>query len=396
MPLLSLWETNPEAIGQFTIEQVVSTAGDGNLKDGSLCSRELQSFLSQVPSASLSAYVAHCLSAKFEKGGMVLQDLVNELGRRLDYSVINGRYQGSTIHIGHDGLWKSPEGHTLVVEVKTTDAYRISLDTIAGYRAKLVEDGLPQSTSSILIVVGRQDTGELEAQIRGSKHAWDIRLISAEALTKLVAIKENSDEPETGSKIRSVLVPVEYTRLDKLADLMFAAATDVESDFAGGAAELAAESVAVSQSAVHDMTDARQLQIKRDEIIGALEANMGSKLIRKSRALYQSADHEKRVACTISKRYETAAAYWYAYHPKWDNFLKEGNESLFVLGCMDLRKAFAIPRETIYSLLDSLHVSETERSRYWHIHIRERAGSDFELVIPRKRNLSLKEFEIAF
>jgi len=34
----------------------------------------------------------------------------------------------------------------------------------------------------VLIVVGRQDTGELEAQIRGSRHAWDIRLISAEAL----------------------------------------------------------------------------------------------------------------------------------------------------------------------------------------------------------------------
>ena len=32
--------------------------------------------------------------------------------------------------------------------------------------------------SSMLIVVGGEDTGDLEAQIRGSRYAWDIRLVS--------------------------------------------------------------------------------------------------------------------------------------------------------------------------------------------------------------------------
>ena len=72
---------------------------------------------------------------------MVLQDLINELGRRLDYEVINGRYHGVVNDIGFDGTWLSPEGHSIVLEVKTTDAYRISLDTIAGYRGKLIEVG---------------------------------------------------------------------------------------------------------------------------------------------------------------------------------------------------------------------------------------------------------------
>ncbi len=40
--------------------------------------------------------------------------------------------------------------------------------------------------SSILIVVGRQDTGDLEAQVRGSRHAWEIRLISVDALLQLM------------------------------------------------------------------------------------------------------------------------------------------------------------------------------------------------------------------
>ena len=74
-----------------------------------------------------------------------------------------------------------PSGHKAVIEVKTTSAYQLRLDTIAKYRLTLVEQGqLSEEQSSILIVVGRDDTSDLEAQIRGFGYAWDIRLISVE------------------------------------------------------------------------------------------------------------------------------------------------------------------------------------------------------------------------
>jgi len=57
---------------------------------------------------------------------------------------------------------------------------------LAQYRSRLVEEGkIDREKSSLLIVVGRQETGDLEAQIRGSRHAWDIRLLSADSLLKL-------------------------------------------------------------------------------------------------------------------------------------------------------------------------------------------------------------------
>jgi hypothetical protein len=57
------------------------------------------------------------------------------------------------------------------------------LEKIASYRQRLIEQNkVDKSKSSILIIVGRDDTGELEAQIRGSKYAWDIRIISTDAL----------------------------------------------------------------------------------------------------------------------------------------------------------------------------------------------------------------------
>src|SRR5262252_3619197 len=136
MPLIALWKSNPTAIGASTIEQIVAIAGDGTLRDGSACSKELREYLAQIHSQKIASYVEHCLSSAFTKSGMVLQDLINELGRRLDYRVLNGRYQGTSDAIGFDGIWRS-DNNTIIAEVKTTDAYRISLDTIAGYRQKL-------------------------------------------------------------------------------------------------------------------------------------------------------------------------------------------------------------------------------------------------------------------
>lgn len=406
MPLLSLWSSNPAAITAFTIEQVVATAGDGNLRDGSECSREFRQYLSEIPSPKLAEYVDRCLTAHFPKAGMVLQDVINELGRRLDYTVTNGRYQGTSNAIGFDGVWLSPEGHSIVVEVKTTDAYRISLDTIASYRERLLNSGQIAPLSSILIVVGREDTGELEAQVRGSRHAWDMRLISADALIKLVQLKEDSEAPETGRKIRSLLTPMEYTRLDQMIDVMFTTAKDVES-----AAEVETgqkdepSSVAVPEAksgakvkGVWKFTDSVSLQTKREAIVAALENREGTKLIKKSRALYWDPSHSLRAVFTISKRYPdpNASAYWHAYHVPWDAFLGDGERSFLVLGCMDRDEAFAIPLPVMRSLLDALHTTERpDGTRYWHLYLDEAADDGIELRLPRRRSaLALSQYRL--
>lgn len=141
MPLLVFWNSNPDAVGQLTIEQIVANAGDGNLKDNSACSNELRSFLREIQTSKIAEYVDQCLATPMPKGGLVLQDLVNELGHRLDYKVENGLYQGVTGGIGFDGVWRSGDGYAVVVEVKTTDAYRMSLDTLSKYRRKLMDAG---------------------------------------------------------------------------------------------------------------------------------------------------------------------------------------------------------------------------------------------------------------
>ena len=404
MPLLALWKSSASAVSDFNVEQVVATAGNGNLRDNSECSNELREYLSQIPSDKIATYVEHCLTSGFTKSGMVLQDLINELGRRLDYVVTNGRYQGTTNAIGFDGVWKSPEGHQIIAEVKTTDAYRISLGTIMTYRDKLVGSGEIDRKSSILIIVGRQDTGELEAQVRGSRYAWDIRLISADALIKLVRLKENSDSSETGLKIRSILAPMEYTRLDQLIDVMFTAATDIESTIVSEnedepQSEQSKDGHATAESDTGSgwkFTDSKVLQAKREQIVGAFARSKNVSLIKKSRALFWDAGHDFRIACSISKRYveRSSYPYWYAFHPQWDDFLRDGREGYFVLGCMDLPLAFALPWRLFKSVLTSLNTTTTERNTYWHVHIVEPKAREFAILLPKQSTtLRLKEYE---
>jgi hypothetical protein len=185
MALVDFWKSTPDQIGSKTVQQLLTFAGDGRLRDGNETSAEFRQFLTHIPSDLLSAFASQCLTSSFSDSGLALQDIVNQAGRRLGFKVLDGRYRGTTGEVGFDGIWTTTEGAAILVEVKTTDAYRLSLETTAKYRRALITSGaIPEEFSSILYIVGRSDTGDLEAQVRGSRHAWDIRLISVDALLR--------------------------------------------------------------------------------------------------------------------------------------------------------------------------------------------------------------------
>lgn len=399
MPLLSLHAADPTSVAQFTIDQVVAVAGDGTLKDGSTSSLEFRDYLQKVSTKKLGDYVEQCLTTVLQKGGFILQDLVNEIGRRLSYQVKNGRYQGVQNDIGFDGLWIAPEGNTLIAEVKTTDAYRLSLDTLATYRRKLSVSGQLSDSSSILIITGRSDTGELEAQIRGSRHAWDIRLISADALVKLAMLKEGSEAAETGLKIRSLLTPLEYTRLDRLVDVVFTTVQDVDTndepqvtpeiDLGSGEGGQLPSSVFPELELSGDA-----IRQKREQIIRSINRQRGVNLTKVTRALYSDAAAEIRIASGMSKRYTSQTVkYWYAFHPSWQNFLNASNQSYFVLGCLDKQFTYLIPFEVLNALLPRLNTTQKGDKLYWHIHLVERDGEVW-LVIPKADNVSIEQYAI--
>ncbi len=164
--------------------------------------------------------------------------------------------------VGNDGLWVGEDGFGLLLEVKTTDTYRINLDTVTEYRNKLIAEGkIDSDKSSILIAVGRQDTGDLEAQIRGSQHAWDVRLISVDALLRLAEVKEQLNDWSTSNKINQLLRPVEYTRLDGIVELLFAAKQDLDTP------EVVAPSSQVHKAFDSEKLATRELEAAREAVV---------------------------------------------------------------------------------------------------------------------------------
>jgi len=184
------------------------------------------------------------------------------------------------------------------------------------------------------------------------------------------------------------LVPVEYTRIDELVGVVFAATKDVE-EFSEDivSEDVVLEDVKESKDSQHynEKTSSEIITEIREKIIAAVSTSTGSTLIKKTRAMFWSSDHKVRVACTLSKLYESQGAmkYWYAYHPSWDAFLSGGDTAHLALGCVDLNEAFLLPLNIIQAALPNLHVTQkTDDKKYWHIKIIEQTKGSFFLQVP--------------
>ncbi len=373
MALADLWQHSPELIIGKHIQQIIAFAGSGKLREANDASVEFRHFLTLIPSQLLEVYGLNCLADKFDDSGLALQDIVNEAGRRVGFGVTNGRYRGVAGEaIGFDGLWQTHAGHAIVVEVKTTDAYRINLETIAGYRRALAKRGdIVEDQSSILIVVGREDTGGLEAQVRGSRHAWDIRLISVDALFKLVHLRESLDQPHIFQQICDLLIPREFTKVDSIIDITFYAAEEVKSD-------IPPEDITID---VHHTTP----NILNDSrYITTLQLKLNTTLIKRTRTFYATPDNTVGVICASSKVYERNGriAYWFAFHPHQQDNLQSVVHSYIAYVCGNEETILLIPYTTLSLWLDGLWTTERNGKVYWHFRIQHIDG---RLLLDRRK-----------
>ena len=383
MSLYDIWKDSPSQIRGKRVDQIIGFAGDGKLGDKNTAPAEFRAFLARIPAETLARYAEECLTQGFGQSGLALQDIVNEMAHRLGFDVEHGRYRGTKNEIGHDGIWTGPDGHSIVVEVKTTDAYRLPIETVANYRRDLIKKNrITEENSSILVVVGREDTGELEAQIRGSRHAWDVRLISIDALVRLMQIRQEVDDPNTESRIRSLLVPREYTRVDEIIDLVFSTAEDLLDE--------------TPPDAEDEEANLRQAEARKEKPVSfnsacaaRISKHLSADLTKQSRIIFADADRGLTVTCAVSKEYDDpkGAGYWFAFHPHQLEKLRHAKTGYAAFGCGSPDQIALLPISFLELQLERMnqtHISE-EKS-YWHIQIhregehwvlRRRKGQDW-------------------
>jgi hypothetical protein len=384
--IIELWEKSREIFENKTLAQILSFIGDGKLKDYNSTSKEYRELLDQVPFRLLQKFADNCLTDKFEDSGFALQDIINQIGIRLGFSVEHGLYRGKQNEIGFDGIWKSKDGHSIIVEVKTTDAYRINLDSIAEYRTKLIEqERINNTQSSILIVVGRQDTGDLEAQIRGSKHAWDLRLLSTDSLLNLLNLKETLNDTKTIQQINELLKPKEYTRIDKLIELIFLTSKDIKLNEPEEEAEEFFE-VKSNKSGEPRLSPVNF----HVECLTKIQHKLKIEFIKQTRIAYADKVKSIGLICIISKVHKQGKfdKYWFAFHPHQKDFLKEYSTAYVSFGCGSASNIFLIPFIEFEPLLKNMWTTEKEDRMYWHVVIHQR-GDKFLLAQPGNKNEDL-------
>lgn len=133
-------------------------------------------------------FVQVCLSTSGTQYNRALQDLVNRVGELMGFDVDYGRYQGVVNEVGFDGVWRLA-AYSVVVEVKTTDAYAVTAATLAGYvdhliSAKKISDW---GHALGLYVVGRSDKAlaQMSAAITAEGRVDRLRVVTADSLLNL-------------------------------------------------------------------------------------------------------------------------------------------------------------------------------------------------------------------
>lgn len=394
MSLINLWRATPETVLGMSLPTVVRMAidPDNSLKDGSPGSLAFRQFLTEIDSKKLASFATFCLENAFTDSGQVLQDIVNEIGRRLGFTAENGRYRGVRNDIGYDGIWTA-NGQSLVVEVKTTDAYTIRLDTIANYRDRLVEENRIPKETPILIVIGRNDTSSLEAQVRGSRHAWSMRIVGIDALIKLMEVNLSTSSDDVTEKIHTILRPFEYTRIDQIVDVVFTTVEDKEQQI---------EEEIPPTELVEEQGRRTQQRTPREIIdgkkVGAIErlSRRESAVIQKRRnSLYSDPTDDIHAVVVVSKRYDDDG-YWYAYHEEPQRkFLSQGKKGFLVLAMTDKDFAFAVPFGELEKVWAALHQTVLDGGRiYKHILTYEVDGKFLLRIRNVDSHLLLDPFKI--
>jgi hypothetical protein len=379
--ILEVWEQTPDLFKTKSLSQILSFTGDGKLQNNNLTSQEFRQLLGIVQTDVLRMFVDECLTKKIENnnGGYALQDIVNQIGIRLGFKVEYGLYQGRPNSIGFDGVWTSDKNYSIIVEVKTTDAYRINLDVIAEYRNKLIESHkINKENSSILIVVGRQDTGDLEAQIRGSHHAWDVRLLSSDSLINLLTLKETLNDIKTVKQINETLKPNEYTKLDKLIELIFLTSKDIQISTDQDDGEVEDDNDLYNKN-VDDGREKQEHVTFNDACVEKIQKYLKIRLIKETRASFTDSDKNIGVISIISKIYSRRndERYWFGFHPHQKDFLINYNESFISFGCGSDEIIFLIPFSKFEPLLKNMNITEKDDRMYWHVVISNIKGKYF-------------------
>ena len=295
MALLDLWNADRQQITGKRIDQLIAFAGEGRLRDGNSTSEEFRTLLKVVSSDVIgigwmnALTFVHRLRLRPARYG---QRSWSPLGFRCDPRRLSEPQQRRLRRTVADSWRASDPGRVQEFDVVQHQPESDFGLPEASWSPQL---GVRPEDISILIVVGTEDTSDFEAQVRGSRFAWDIRLLGVKSLFRLLKLKEALDDPKVERQIQDILFPQEFTRLDRIIDLVFATAEDAQ--------ELRQMRTTKRWSRVMIRRLKNHGPISTPQFLPRLEKHFGQPLVKRSRSQWATPDDTVLVSCRVSKQF---------------------------------------------------------------------------------------------
>ena len=394
MSLLELWKSDRQQIAGKRLDQLIAFAGEGKLNDDGQTATELRSLLRAVPSEQLEAWKDEALNRRYDDFGFVLQDIMNEVGHRLGFEVRPGRYRGRTGYSEPDGLWRDGD-HLILVEVKASARFQIDIAGLLIDRVRLADFWSPKPTGvSGLLIIADQQTAELEAQVRGSRFAWDVRLLGVDAAFSMLRVRERVDDPAVGRQIKQILVPQEFTRLDAIVELVLATAEEAEE------VEPEAEPEIDGPEIIKEHVQVRVTPASfHDRVLPRLARHFGDELVKRGRIVWATPDDATLVTCQVSKQHEGRGGdnrYWFAVKRKTALRLAEHPNAYCAFACGSPEQLIVLPYDVLSPLFKAMPTSADSGGGilHWHVTIRDREGTLDLITNGEADSPDLRQYQI--
>lgn len=173
-------------------------------------------------------------------------------------------------------------------------------------------------------------------------------------------IKEEIEDQKTVDRIRGILRPQKFTRVDGIIDLVFNVKKEVEPEIIEEAEE---EEKGGERSAKKFTLVPVQF---RDACIARLQSQLAESLVKQTPATYATPDGATSVLCAISKEYHrhNRVRYWFAFHLSQKAALEKYPKAWVAFGCGSERQIIFIPLQDFVGWLPLLNKTELEERFY--------------------------------
>lgn len=206
-----------------TLLEKVNLSAEGKLKDGNSCQLLLRDYLKSASLDELAADLQESLGSTGANSAFIFQDIVNELGARIGFSVTNGRYRGVIDSIGYDGLWEVG-GSRLVVEAKKNAIYNVDLNVAVRYAREIDrwshENPGVRARTGVLYVICRNYAHVVDNQIHGALYSDSVNVVSVESLLDCARLVGTHTDSNAAQALRCILFPQRFRSTDSLVSLV--------------------------------------------------------------------------------------------------------------------------------------------------------------------------------